>query len=292
MTTTPPPSEAPEKSATRAAEPTGGGRSAPTARRKLDFHPWEIPLGAVFGGLVGLVVKDLDIPALASLHGPREPMVLAIALAVGILWAFGLRRTVASLAVAASALWCVVGFSPLCNALADNLVRREVPEAADAVFVSFAALSPAEPTAAESASRLLHAVELVARAKAPLLVVPGSWDGSTVTAAREMMERMSVPPDRLLATSPAYNTREEAVALGQLVRERGLKLVLVVTSPIHSRRLAASLIPQGVTIVVSPSLETRFDLQDLSRAHDRIGAFGSVIHELMGLWVYRLRGWL
>jgi uncharacterized SAM-binding protein YcdF (DUF218 family) len=95
-----------------------------------------------------------------------------------------------------------------------------------------------------------------------------------------------------LATARAYTTRQEAIALGQLARDRGFKLVLVVTSPIHSKRLAASLVPQGVSIVVSPSLETRFDLQDLSKAHDRIGAFGSVIHERMGLWVYRLRGWV
>jgi uncharacterized SAM-binding protein YcdF (DUF218 family) len=279
-------------SASPQAEPTARGSSAAASPRKIIFRYAQLPLGASLGGLVGLVVKDLDLPALASLHGPREPMVLGLALAIGLLWAFGFRRTVASLTLAASALWCLVAFSPLCNALADGLVRREVPEAADAVFVSFAALSPAEPSAAEASSRLLHGVELVARAKAPLLVVPGSGDGSTITAAREMMERMSVPPDRVLATARAYTTREEAIALGRLFHERGFKLVLVVTSPIHSKRLSASLVPQGVAFVVSPSLETRFDLQDLSRAHDRIGAFGSVIHELMGLWVYRLRGWV
>jgi hypothetical protein len=39
-------------------------------------------------------------------------------------------------------------------------------------------------------------------------------------------------------------------------------------------------------------METRFDLETLDRADDRLIAFGSLIHERVGLWVYRRRGWI
>jgi uncharacterized SAM-binding protein YcdF (DUF218 family) len=91
---------------------------------------------------------------------------------------------------------------------------------------------------------------------------------------------------------PAKNTREEALTLAALYRERGWKLVLVVTSPAHSRRAASALEREGVEVVSSPSRETRFDLQSLDRWSDRLRAFGTLIHERMGLWVYYRRGWL
>jgi hypothetical protein len=46
-----------------------------------------------------------------------------------------------------------------------------------------------------------------------------------------------------------------------------------------------------VGAVVSLSPDSRFNPKRLTRASDRIAAFGSVIHEQMGSLVYRLRGW-
>ena len=64
------------------------------------------------------------------------------------------------------------------------------------------------------------------------------------------------------------------------------------TSPIHSRRASAALEKEGVTVVSSPSAETRFDLATLDTWNDRLAAFGSVMHERLGLWVYARRGWI
>ncbi len=260
-----------------------GGRLAEALRR--------LPAGLALGGLVGLVVKDLDLAALVSFDGSREVLTVLIALVVAAAWAAGLRRLIAVLASGSIALWVVVAFTPLCPALAAGLVRSEVVEPADAVFVSFAALSPGELARAQERSRLLHGVELVARGKAPLLVVPEK-DAARAGDVAEVMQILGVGPDKLLVLPAGHNTHEEALALGRLYRERRWRLVVIVTSPLHSSRAGACLSREDVRALLSPAPETRFDVFDLRRAADRIGAFGSVIHEQMGRFVYRLRGWV
>jgi len=86
--------------------------------------------------------------------------------------------------------------------------------------------------------------------------------------------------------------RTEAVAVARLLRERGWKRVLAVTSPLHSRRAAASLEAQGIEVASCPSMEPRFDVNALRPGGDRLEAFGHALHERLGLFVYRRRGWI
>jgi uncharacterized SAM-binding protein YcdF (DUF218 family) len=158
------------------------------------------------------------------------------------------------------------------------------------VFVSFAALSPGETSRAEQRSRLLLGAELVARGKAPLLVV-AEGDATRSSDVAELMQLLGVGREKLLTLPGARSTHEEALALARVFRERKWALVTVVTSPLHSSRASACLSREGVTALLAPAQETRFDVVGLRSAADRIGAFGSVIHELMGRFVYRLRGW-
>ena len=45
-------------------------------------------------------------------------------------------------------------------------------------------------------------------------------------------------------------------------------------------------------MVSTPSVENRFDLDALDTAADRLAAFGSLLHERLGYWVYERRGWV
>jgi uncharacterized SAM-binding protein YcdF (DUF218 family) len=275
-----PPETAPSSS------PTAPTSVVATARAQRPSILWGIALGA----LIGLLVRDLDLPALVSFDGPREPLVVLAAALGGALMLTRLRAAVFAAAWALGLLWCVVAFSPLCGWLAEGLARREAAEPADAIFVSFSGLRPDARRLAEVQTRAFHAVQLLVRGKAPRIVVTES-DVPGVAAVRDAMEAMSAKGE-VLVGERAETTHEEAVVVARLARDRALRILLVVTSPIHSRRSCAALEKEGLTVVSTPAPETRFDLETLDTSGDRLAAFGSVTHERLGLWVYARRGWV
>jgi uncharacterized SAM-binding protein YcdF (DUF218 family) len=260
--------------------------------RKPRFRWSAAASGAVPGALAGLLLRDLDLPALVSYEGQREPLVITAALLGAFVAAVGYRWVVVLPTLCLAALWCLVAFSPLSSWLSHGLARSELVEPADAVFVSFSSLRPGAHRSAEVRNRLLYGVDLVARGKAPRLVLTETTGIEGVALARHLMESAGVAADQLVVAGRAESTRDEALVVGQLARERGFKLILLVTSPIHSLRASAALEKEGARIVSTPSAETRFDLETLNTCGDRLAAFGSVLHERLGLWVYARRGWI
>jgi uncharacterized SAM-binding protein YcdF (DUF218 family) len=142
-------------------------------------------------------------------------------------------------------------------------------------------------------SRLFTGVELVAEGRAPLLVVSELRPpaGPYAPLARSWVATFGARAE-VLHFGPILNTHDEAVALARLCRERGLRRVLAVTSPTHSRRAVATLEKQGLVAISVPSRETNFDLEALRRPADRRRAFAAIAHERLGLVVYRRRGWI
>jgi uncharacterized SAM-binding protein YcdF (DUF218 family) len=250
-------------------------------------------IGLAVGGLVGVLALDLDLHTLVSYWGQRAPLAVAAAVAGAALWRTRVRLLVAGAAAALSLLWLAVAFTPLCAWLADGLVRRDRLEPADAVLVLASGVQlDGEPTAG-ALSRLVHGLELVRGGHASRLVLSEIRPPAASAApyARALMGRLGIEGE-LIVVGPISRTRDEALAVSALVRQRGWKRVLAVTSPVHSRRSCEALEREGVSAISSPAVETHYDLERLTRPDDRRAAFGSLIHEWVGLWVYRRRGWI
>ena len=247
--------------------------------------------GCLLGALAGFVMRDLDLPALVSFAHPQEPLIVLAALLGALIGVTRLRGALAGSTLALGVVWGAVAFTPFASRLAQGLVRREIAESADAVFVSFAGLRPGAQRTSEAQNRALHGVELLALRKAHQLVVVESSLLQGVAMVRELRERLGVEGD-LVVAGRGDTTREEAVAVAAAARERSWKVLLVVTSPIHSRRACAALEKEGVTVVSSPSVDSRFQVDELDTSSERLAAFGSVIHERLGTWIYMRRGWL
>jgi uncharacterized SAM-binding protein YcdF (DUF218 family) len=275
--------ETPSPETTRAS-PLAGVRLSPR-------FVYAMIKGAAVGALAGFIIRDLDLPALVSYEHSREPLVFAAAALGGILAVTRLRPLLMGATAALALLWCVVAITPLSAWLSHGLTRSEAVEPADAVFVSLSSVRPGAQGPAEVRNRLFHGLALLARGKAPRLLLCESAEVHGVSLAREMMEAGGVTTE-VVVLPRAENTREEAKAVAAVARTRSFKLILLVTSPIHSRRASAALEKEGVTVVSSPSNETRFDLATLDTWNDRLAAFGSVMHERLGLFVYARRGWI
>jgi uncharacterized SAM-binding protein YcdF (DUF218 family) len=77
----------------------------------------------------------------------------------------------------------------------------------------------------------------------------------------------------------------------RLARDRHWKRILLVTSPTHSRRALLTFRRAGLDAVSVPCRETRYYLEDPRLPGDRLRAFSDALYEIIGLQVYRLRGW-
>jgi uncharacterized SAM-binding protein YcdF (DUF218 family) len=262
-------------------------------RAAEDGRAARLGVGLASGALIGLVILDLDLPGVASFWGELSFLVQAAALLGALLWTTRARGLVAATAVALAAAWLAATYTPLVPWMADGLVRRDPLQPAEAVFVFGSRLqADGEPTT-EAMSRLLKAIELVAEGHARHLVVSELPPPSRAHApiAREWTRRLGVDCD-VLSVGPVRNTHDEAMAVAKLFRDRGWRRVLAVTSPVHSRRAAATLEHEGLLVVSVPAVETRYDVETFDRPGERRGAFASVAHERLGLLVYGRRGWI
>ncbi|MGH7899011.1 MAG: YdcF family protein [Candidatus Binatia bacterium] len=250
-------------------------------------------VGLLAGALTGVLVEDLGIASLISFWGDLGPFVAALAITGAAAWNTRARNIVSSVATALLMLWAIVAFTPLSRWLAKDLPRRDPAAPSDAIYVSVAGIQDDGELTAIAFSRFMHGIELLAEGLAPALVVSNLRAPSPpyTPSVRALLDRLRVS-GQLVIVGSAGNTHEEAAAVAALCRERGWRRILLVTSPYHSRRAAAALEHEGVETISSPSVETDFDAETLRRTRDRRRAFGSLIHEWVGLWIYRRRGWI
>jgi uncharacterized SAM-binding protein YcdF (DUF218 family) len=203
--------------------------------------------GLALGALLGFLARDLGLFEMASVWVP--------AAAVGaLLAASGQRRILRAVAITGAVLWLAAAFTPLTGWVVRPLVRDEPPAAADAVVVLGSRLQIAGEPTSTALSRMLRALELVHAGYATRIVVT---EGAPPTpshaeAMRRQLDRLGVAAE-VETLGRARSTREEAVRIGALFREKGWRKLLVVTSPTHSRRACAALEAERVDLSCVPA---------------------------------------
>lgn len=166
---------------------------------------------------------------------------------------------------------------------------------ADAIVVlggeKLAADMPADgDSEADARTRVGFGYLLYRSGRAPAVFLSGESDAKPMAA---MLERQGVPATALRLETASRTTYENARNTAALLRGEGRHTILLVTSPAHMPRAAASFEKQGLRVIPAPALAPaaappmspwqprRAMLWDASHA----------LHEYIGLWVYRWRGW-
>ncbi len=249
--------------------------------------------GAALGLAAGALIRDLDLTSLVSFWGDRL-ILLPLSAALGALCgATRLRKALYVAFAALALLWIAVAYGPVSRMLLSGLVRSDALRPADAVLVLGTRMqADGDPTSAQL-SRLLRGLEIVEDGLAPRLIItelPPPY-----AAQRPFVESLLArfkPEVEMVDLGPTFNTHDEAVMTAEYLKKRGLKRIIVTTSPTHTYRGAALLEAQGLEVMSAPARETRFDLETLDRPEERLQAFGAIIHEHLGILVYRRRGWI
>ena len=251
-----------------------------------------LALGAGLGAGAALFFLDLGLYRALSYRGDRAWIVLCGIVLGAFVWPTRLRALIGGALLVLTLLWLVVTLTFVSRTVTDGLVRRDPPAPADAIFVLASGVQRDGELGAIGLTRLFHGLGELRAGHAPRLMLANikNRPSHREAAARAIAElRLDA---ELIEVGTANTTRDEAMLVARLFREKGWKKVILVTSPLHSRRAAAVFEKQGLEVISSPAPETDFDLESMVGADDRLEAFGHGLHERVGLLVYGWRGWL
>lgn len=169
------------------------------------------------------------------------------------------------------------------------------------------------PEVGSAGDRVTYALKLYSDGVAEKIILSGGnidWLGSrTTTGAQEMYQLlvlMGVPAEVMQLQNESRNTYEDALFCAEILRSMGVKDIILVTSASHMPRSLALFKKQGFNVIAAPAdfgvtEESWHNLWHptfgeilvhlLPNASD-LSATQTALKEYIGIFTYRLRGWL
>ena len=276
------------------AGPREVATSSRTETRGRVLHAAE---GAICGVALWTILLVLGFLWVFHLEGFAG--LIPFAVLGGILGLTRLRGVPLATLGAACILLAVVALTPLMGGLVRPLIRNDpLPPKVDAVMVLSAGVNDDGTISTTAMDRLLKGLELVNRGVAPFLVVSREAyiiNGRYVSS-REDQERIvalsSGALSKLVVAGITHSTHDEAIGARDLVRARGWNRIMVVTSPMHTRRACATFEKAGVVISCAASNTRAFAIDMLWSPMDRVRAFEVWLYETVGTLRYRQLGYI
>jgi uncharacterized SAM-binding protein YcdF (DUF218 family) len=196
--------------------------------------------------------------------------------------------------------YCVVLFTPLVRPAALAFVRTDAESAfgeLDAVVVLSGWMTDEGRLAGAALDRLLSGIAEAKRRGVPSLALSiveersGSAPISS-EADQRALTGLIAPELDVRFVRDVHSTRDEALAFAALARTHQWRRVLLVTSPMHSRRACAAVEAAGLKVQCRPSDARDFAMSRLDRAENRRHAFADVLYESAATLLYRARHWV
>jgi uncharacterized SAM-binding protein YcdF (DUF218 family) len=160
------------------------------------------------------------------------------------------------------------------------------------------------PELGKGSGRLLYAARLFRAGKAPLVLFAGGafpfltvpTPISEAQASAQLLKEWGVSEQAILLEDQSRNTRENAVNSFPILQRRGVSRILLVTSAFHMPRASAVFRKAGFQVIPAPvDFQTIGDRSLFSRFVPDVDSLSDsqvALKEWLGLFVYRLRGWV
>ena len=276
----------------------GGAATRGTRAAKGTPSRWWLAIeGAMLGVAFWVLLLVLGVPWIFHIGAfdglwPSTALGILIGLTRG-------RRILLAAVVAQAVLLLVVGYTPLIVEPTRALIRNDpLPSSADAVVVLAAGTNDDGLILPQATDRLLKGLELINRGIAPVLVLPREADsvGTRLVTQRDDHERIVAlvrgARAKVVFSGLTHSTRDEAVRTAMLFRERGWKRVVVVTSPLHTRRACAAFEKMGIAVSCVAAEWREVALNTFQKPEDRVRAFQVWLYEMAGTTRYSQLGWI
>lgn len=243
------------------------------------------PLGAALAlGLVGLIMQ---------VFGRWRSGWVVILLALTSLWVWSMPVTSDALRASLERRY-------------DYLPVESVPRAGAIVVLGGAFSANASwpyPSASGPVDRYWHAARLYHAGRGQRILLSGGRDPQRPANPTEaqsgatFLADLGVPKEHLLLDNEARTTQQHVAHIAELLAAHGLESFLLVTSASHMRRAEAVFRAGGLEpIPVATDFRVGPDpVQRLRRYLPSVNALAgstAAVHEMVGYWFYRLRGWI
>lgn len=155
----------------------------------------------------------------------------------------------------------------------------------------------------KGADRVLHTIELYRRDKIDSILISGNYTrltGEVFSEAQQLkhvLVNAGVPDSIIFLEERSKNTYENALySSGWITSNKLEKPILLITSAFHMNRAEACFEKQGIDVIPFPvdfySRDSEFHPLMLLPSQASITTFSVLIHELVGFYVYKVRGYL
>jgi uncharacterized SAM-binding protein YcdF (DUF218 family) len=208
----------------------------------------------------------------------------------------------------------------IANSLVKSLEWQQIPAkalpTADAIVILGGATKSTFPPRpgvdlSEQGDRVLYGAQLYREGKAPVVIASGGrifWRGGGPSESADIakiLQTIGVPASAILQDPTSLNTYENAVNVKKILKEQGIRRVLLVTSAMHMPRSLRIFQRQGIEAIPAPTdfLVSQQELEEPNSSPqatvlsivpdaDRLEMTTRALKEYVGSLVYRLRGWL
>ena len=252
--------------------------------------------GAILGTLCAVAAHILGVQQL--LRRPELSLYLPSAVVGAVLGVTRLRPLLWVAGAIISILCIAVAYTPLAATAAAPFIRRDpIPPHVDAIAVLSMGVTPDGLMRPETLDRLLTGLSLVRRGVANAMLVSRetrNFGGRPVSDSADMQNLTSMIglPASIIFVDSILTTRTEALRMRSIARAKGWTTLVVVTSPLHTRRACATFEAVGFKVVCVPASVRDSGLDPNSNAEDRLRAFRSWLYERFATDSYRRRGWI
>ncbi|WP_411281310.1 YdcF family protein [Gemmatimonas sp.] len=193
----------------------------------------------------------------------------------------------------------LVSYTPLVTPMVAPFVRRDTAVAAgelDALIILSGSVTSEGRVAGAALERLISGFQHARRLGIPVValsVVADDADPSVASSERDQRElaQLMAPDLELRFVRNVHSTRDEALGFAAMARTRGWRRVVVVTSPLHSRRACGAVEHAGLSVRCVPAASREYALSRLDRPENRRLAFADVVYESAAMLLYAMRGW-
>ena len=146
----------------------------------------------------------------------------------------------------------------------------------------------------DAADRVMFAAELYYAGKAPIILISGGASATLPPEAEllaQQLQALQIPRKQLLLESQSLTTYDNAVMAGEMLKNAGLKHILLVTSGAHMRRSLALFEKQGLQVTAAATDHQIPQFADAYRpswvpTYSRLARSTRAIHEWVGYWAY------